>query len=218
MGLKDFLYRHQLHIEGLYDEYLLEWKTCVQSFQEAMQVYFADGNNDEFAYLCEKTHKIESKADDYRRHIEFQLYSKALLPESRGDILGLLETIDKIINKCESVLYQIHLENLEIPESMAEYFSRILTVTNECLEAVYHAASDYFSNKENMIELARKIDGKESECDHIEREAIRTLFVSDLPWHLKFQLENLVIEMGNITDRAEAVADRLVITSVKRKV
>jgi len=218
MGLKDFLYRHQRHIEGLYDEYLLEWHTCIESFQEAMTHYLAHGNTDEFAYLCEKTHKIESKADDFRRNIEFQLYSKALLPESRGDILGLLETIDKIINKCESVLYQIHLENLELPESMAGYFRRILSVSSECLEAVHKAASDYFANKENMIEMARQIDEKESECDHIEREAIRNLFTSDLPWHLKFQLENLIIEMGNITDRAEAVADRLVLTSVKRKV
>ena len=154
MGLKDFLYRHQRHIEGLYDEYLLEWQTCVETFQSAMQLYLDKGNTDEFAYLCEKTHKAESKADDSRRNIEFQLYSKALLPESRGDILGLLETIDKVINKCESVLYQIHLENLELPESMANYFHRILAVTNECLKEVHNAASDYFTNKENMIDEA----------------------------------------------------------------
>ncbi|MEK0368345.1 MAG: DUF47 family protein, partial [Nitrosopumilus sp.] len=45
-----------------------------------------------------------------RREIEISLYEKALIPESRGDILGLLEAVDRIPNKAESVAFQMQTE------------------------------------------------------------------------------------------------------------
>ena len=39
-----------------------------------------------------------------RREIEVMMYSKALFPESRGDILTLLETIDRVPNQAEAVV------------------------------------------------------------------------------------------------------------------
>lgn len=218
MGLRDILFRQQRRIEGLFGEYLDDWQKCVEGFAKAMRVYLAHGPNQEFDYLCESTHKSESSADDKRREIEFELYSKSLLPESRGDILGLLETIDKVINKVESVLFQIHLEQIGMPEIIAPHYERIVAVTNACLALVHKAAGRAFSPDEGIPELAEQIDARESECDHAERQALKALFQSDLPWHVKFQVKNLIIETGNITDRAETVADRLVITSVKRRV
>jgi hypothetical protein len=39
----------------------------------------------------EQTHKAVSKADDMRYAIEALMYEKALIPESRGDLLGCLK-------------------------------------------------------------------------------------------------------------------------------
>lgn len=43
-----------------------------------------------------QTHKFESKADDIREEIEALMLGKALIPESRRDIIGLLESINDI--------------------------------------------------------------------------------------------------------------------------
>jgi hypothetical protein len=202
----------------LYQSYLETWRACGRTYVKAMHVYLEQGLCDEYDYLCEQTHKLESQADDQRRHIEFQLYSKALLPESRGDIFGLLETIDRVINKAESVLSQVQLERITLPGEMKEHIERITTITDECLELVYDASSRCFEKNADIIGLAGMIDENESRCDHAEREAIRTLFSADLEWHHRFRLKNLITELCNITDRSEEVADRLVITSIKRRV
>lgn len=218
MGIKDFLFRQQRQVTRLFLSYMETWRKCAETFVRAMNFYLEQGLCDEFSYLCEQTHKLESQADDIRRDIEFQLYSKALLPESRGDIFGVLETIDRVINKAESVLFQIQLENISLPGEMKGHITRITTITDECLQLVYDAASRCFDKNADIIGLADLIDEKESRCDHAEREAMRTIFNSDMEWHLRFQLKNLVSELGNITDRSEEVSDRLVITSIKRRV
>lgn len=218
MGVKDILFKNQRHIEERYYEYMESWKKCTDCFKHAIEVYFKSGISEEFEYLVERTHKNESHADDLRRGIEFELYSKALLPESRGDLLGLLETIDKVLNKVESVLFQIFLENIELPDLIKPNLDRIYHITFECNELVYQAAISIFKDLEKIISLSKEIDEKESQCDHAERDALKKLFSSDLPWHTKLQLKDLIIESGNITDRAESVSDRLVIFSVKRRV
>ncbi len=218
MGIKNFLFRQQRLGTEQYQFYMDPWRECADTFTRAMNLYLGQGLCDEFSYLSDQTHRLESKADDIRRDIEFQLYSKALLPESRGDIFGVLETIDRVINKAESVLSLIQLEQIALPPGMSDHIDRITTITDECLQLVYDAASRCFDRNADIIGLAKLIDEKESRCDHAEREAQRAIFGSDLEWHLRFQLKNLVTELGNITDRSEEVADRLVITSIKRRV
>jgi predicted phosphate transport protein (TIGR00153 family) len=218
MGIKDFLFRQQRQVTRLYMSYMETWRSCAETFVKAMELYLEQGLCDEFDYLCQQTHKLESQADDIRRDIEFQLYAKAMLPESRGDIFGVLEAIDRVINKAESVLFQIQLEKISIPGEMKDHVTRITTITDECLQLVYDAASRWFDKNADMIGLAELIDEKESRCDHAGREAMRAIFSSDMEWHLRFQLKNLVSELGNISDRSEEVSDRLVITSIKRRV
>jgi hypothetical protein len=218
MDFKKIFLKSQKHIESLYDEYLEEWRKCARCFREGMDIYFASGISEEYAFWVEHTHKMESNADDLRRRIEFELYSKALLPESRGDILGLLEAIDNILNKLESVLFQILLEKIAIPDELKASFQRIVKMSVETNELMVAAASNVFRDLDEIIKIAKEIDQKESECDHAERNAIGKLYRSDLDGYTKISLKNLIIAVGDITDRAECVSDRLVIFSVKRRV
>ena len=82
-------------------------RECMDCFKAALTHYFEHGLGDELDAMFDKTRRAESSCDDYRREIELWLYERAHVPEPRGDILGLLEAIDKIPNKAESILYQI---------------------------------------------------------------------------------------------------------------
>jgi predicted phosphate transport protein (TIGR00153 family) len=218
MGMFDFLLRKQRLVEQSLLEYLDQWEKCLTSFKTAVDVYFEKGLGEEFDFCVEATHKMESHADDLRRKIEWDMYSKALIPESRGDILGFLESMDRIPNKAESILYQIQTQKTVVPKELHGQFKRVINLSCECMELVHEASLRLFKNEPKMLELTDQIDRKESECDHAERNLITSIFEMEIETGDKIVLKELVIEFGTLTDRAENVSDRLTIQSVKRRV
>lgn len=218
MRVFDFFLKKQRLIENYVFDYLEQWGKCLEDFKSAMDVYLTEGLGEKFDYYVEHTHKMESRADDLRKKIEWEMYSKALLPESRGDILGFLETMDKIPNKAESILYQIQLQRLRWPEELTRSLRRIVDLTCEAIQLVYEAAKALISQEGDIHQLADGIDDKESECDHAERDIIARIFAMDIDTAEKALLKELIIELGTLTDRAENVSDRLTLLSVKRRV
>ncbi len=218
MGMFDFLLRKQKMVEQAVFEYLDHWEKCLKSFKSGVDVYFDKGLGEEFDFCVEATHKMESHADDLRRKIEWDMYSKALIPESRGDILAFLESMDRIPNKAESILYQIQTQKTRVPKELHGQFRRVINLSCECMELVHEAALRLFRNEPKLLELTDQIDRKESECDHAERNLITRIFEMDIDKGEKVILKDLVIEFGTLTDRAENVSDRLTILSVKRRV
>lgn len=218
MKVFDFFLRKQRLIENYVFDYLEQWGKCLEDFKSAMDAYLTEGLGEKFDYYVEHTHKMESRADDLRKKIEWEMYSKALLPESRGDILGFLETMDKIPNKAESILYQIQLQRLRWPEELTPSLRRIVDLTCEAIQLVYEAAKALISQEGDIHQLADGIDDKESECDHAERDIIARIFAMDIDTAEKALLKELIIELGTLTDRAENVSDRLTLLSVKRRV
>jgi len=218
MGFLDVFVGKQRQIEKMLFEYLEQWKKCLESFKRGMDVYLEHGLGEEFDFYVDETHKMESHADDLRRKIEWEMYSKALIPESRGDILGFLETMDRIPNKAEAVLFQIQTQRIRVPKELHQNFHRIITLSCEAMELTYEASEKLFRNQKDILLLTDKIDHKESECDHAERDTIIKIFDMAIDKADKIILKELIIEIGTITDRAENVSDRITIQSVKRKV
>ncbi len=60
--------------------------------------YYLEGITDEFENRLQDLTHIESRGDELRRMIESKLYEHTLIPESRGDVLGLLESTDTVLN------------------------------------------------------------------------------------------------------------------------
>ncbi|MEE8300608.1 MAG: DUF47 family protein [Desulfatiglandales bacterium] len=218
MKLFDFFWRKQKLIERYVFDYIDEWKRCLEDFKNAMEVYLKEGLGEKFDYYVERTHKMESQADDMRKKIEWEMYSKALLPESRGDILGFLEMMDKIPNKAESILYQIQLQRLKLPKELNPNIQRIVDLSCKAIQLVYEAAIALLSQRGDIHKLADKIDEKESECDHAGRDIMAKIFTMDMDKAEKILLKELIVEFGTLTDRAEDVSDRLILLSVKRRV
>ena len=218
MKLFDFFWRKQRLIERYVFDYIDEWKKCLEDFKNAMEVYLKEGLGEKFDYYVERTHKMESQADDMRKKIEWEMYSKALLPESRGDILGFLEMMDKIPNKAESILYQIQLQRLKLPKELNPNIQRIVDLSCKAIQLVYEAAIALLSQRGDIHKLADKIDEKESECDHAGRDIMAKIFTMDMDKAEKILLKELIVEFGTLTDRAEDVSDRLTLLSVKRRV
>lgn len=220
MGLSDIFMRRQRHIQRLVGQYMDTWIGCIRAFRTAWDIYFTEGIDEEFLYRVDATHKEESRADDIRRQIELELYSKALLPESRGDILGVLESVDELLSTAEWSLYEVHLQGLMIPEEIRPNMIKMVDIACSCCEMVNKAVRILFAGSGkigDLVSLVHEIDGFESETDHLERSLIRTVFKMDIDTGEKVMLKELIRRLTKVSDRAEHVGDRLTLVSVKRR-
>ena len=198
------------------DIYLQKVAECMEVFQKALLIYMEKGDCQTFQQLVDQINQAESSADGLRREVEITLYEKALIPESRGDLLGIIESVDKIPNKAQSVVFQLDTEGLYIPDCFKEDFRNIVQINFQTFEDICQAVKAIFQNITEVRKFSNEISKKESRSDHIERELIRKVFQSRLSLGEKILLKDLIIELGNISDKAEDTADRLTIMAAKR--
>lgn len=205
-------------IETLLDDYISLVKSCNQAFTDTMNEYFKKGSlSESFMNLERQTHIYESACDDKRRDIEHMMYAKGLIPQSRGDVLGCIEAIDKLPNAMETIVQIIYTENLTVYERYVDTFQALCQVnaaaSSEAI-ALFHA---FLNNLKNIPEQVQEIDRLESKSDKIEQGLIHDFFRDDaLPDLYKILYRDLVLAIGSISDRAENFSDRVNVLSVKR--
>ena len=197
--------------------YLDQVDTCRNRFRTCIENLLLEPADEENQAILEEVHRAESKADDLRRDIELQLYQRALIPESRGDVLGLLETMDAIPGMLQSLCYQFLLEKIIVPEQFRERYLHLVDVNLKSYDLVRQAMLGLFYKKE-VRELTDLVDAAESESDRVERALIRDIFSSKLDKADKILLKEIIINTGDISDQAEKVKDRLILAIVKRKI
>jgi predicted phosphate transport protein (TIGR00153 family) len=146
------------------------------------------------------------------------MYGKALLPESRGDIMGLLEAIDEIPRVLETILRMIETQRLIVPDFIVSDLKELTEISLESSGLLYKQVEALFKKRGEISPLVSQIDHHESHVDHIERRIITKAFDSDLDPFQKLQLKDLVVKMGEISDQADRVAKRVNIISMKRRV
>ncbi len=214
----EIFFSRKNRIYEMVERYLNKMLETGELFKKTVEKYFETGLSREFKEMIETTHLSESMADDIRREIALEMYEKSLIPESRGDILGLLESTDEVMNKAQSVLYQIETENLEIPEELREDFLKLIHNNISAFEVAIDGFRTLFHNLKEVREKVQEVDKRESSSDRMEREIIRKIFAGSYDTGKKILLKDLVIEIGNISDMSEEVTDRLNIVAAKRMV
>jgi predicted phosphate transport protein (TIGR00153 family) len=183
-----------------------------------MKTCLKEGVCDDFIFLIEQTHKFESRADDLRQEVNELMYSRALIPESREDIMALLERLDEIPRFFELILNLIRTQKLPIPELLKLDIDELIRVSIDSCDLLRKQVDVFLKKKEGIRTLMATIDQNENHCDHIERRIITRLFESDLDSCLKLQLKEMIIAMGEISDQADRVSKQVNILAMKRRV
>jgi predicted phosphate transport protein (TIGR00153 family) len=168
--------------------------------------------------MTDQAHRCESKADDIRDEVNQLMYSKALIPESREDIMGLLEMIDEIPRYFELVLNMIRTQKIDIPELIVMDIRELIRISIESCDLMIKQVDTMLKKKEGIRALLATIDHNESHCDHIERRIIGKIFDSDLDPFQKLQLKEMIVYMGEISDQVDRVSKRINIITMKRRV
>jgi len=212
-----FICKKKKDVEEAIYSYLEESRKCILACQDCFD-YFYPTNlaDDEFLRRANQAHSYESTSDDLRRNIEFKMYNESLIPESRGDLLGMLETIDKVPNMGVHVLRDIYKADISLPEKFRVRFKELFDINIEAALLSVDIAKKYFQDPGGVLELHSKIDKTESRSDRLPLTLTRDIYTYDAVSEArKLLLKLFISKIGEISDRAEDFADRVRLLSVK---
>ena len=212
------LFRRTVALEGAIDEVLDLLSEAGLLFKLGIETYLNEEGSENFEEKLHQVNKIESSADKLRRSIETQLYAQTLIPDARGDVLGLLENLDNITNKIEGTLWAFSIEKPLIPNQHKEGFIQLITFVVEAVEAVTQASRAFFRNIDAVGDHNHKVMFYEKEADKISTKLKRSIFSSDIDLAHKTHLRHFVENIDSVADWAEDVADRLTIYVIKRTI
>lgn len=179
---------------------------------------YLDGDQESFDDAIAKIDVLESKADKISGEVEANLYSRSLIPEHRGDVLGLLENTDNIIDTAKSSLYQFSVERPQVPEQFASGYRKLAEAGYQAADALVIAARTFFRNPEAVKDSIYKVNFYETEADQISDRLKRAVFDSDLDLAHKIHLRYFALNIDRVSDAAEHVAHRLAIYAIKRTI
>ena len=208
--------RKKLIIGKQIDDFLDKVSESGLMFKQGMDAYLK-ANKESFTRKIEEITDTEHQGDALRRSVEEQLYVKTLIPESRGDVLELLESMDSLLDRFKGVLWQFEIEQPEISPEFNEDFKELVLCVVETVEAIVRSSRAFFVNVFSVSDHIHKVSYWETQSDKISTRLQKSIFsCQDLQLSQKMQLRDLVRHVDKIADRAEDVADKLNIYIIKR--
>jgi len=211
------IFRRTRELESQIDEFCDTVDQGAIAFKLGIRAYLA-GEHANFEDKLRQVNDLESRGDRLRREIERRLYAHTLIPESRGDVLGLLENMDQILNKCEGPMWKFAIERPEIPKPFGAEFLNLVDAAVSAVDALVSAARAFFRDIEAVPDHMHKVMFFEKEGDKASTRLKTDIFASDLDLARKNQLRSFADTIDDIADTAEDVADRLAIYTIKRSI
>jgi len=208
--------RKKLIIGKQIDDFLDKVSESGLMFKQGMDAYLK-ANKESFTRKIEEITDTEHQGDALRRSVEEQLYVKTLIPESRGDVLELLESMDSLLDRFKGVLWQFEIEQPEILLEFNEDLKELVLCVVETVEAIVRSSRAFFTNVFSVSDHIHKVSYWETQSDKISTKLQKNIFkCQELRLSQKLQLRDLVRHVDKIADRAEDVADKLSIYIIKR--
>jgi len=172
--------------------------------------------------IARQINNRETEADKIKAEFRGNMPNTLLLPVDRRDLLSLINEQDAIADGAEKIGQILESRDMLIPPTIKEGFDELLASTVsiceqaklmiEELDELVHVG---FSGREHdrvtaMIKVVRK---EEHDIDGILRKVNRTLFMAEKeldPVSVMFWYK-IIEEIGDISDHAENMADRLLL-------
>jgi hypothetical protein len=213
--MKLFFGKKENKIITMFREHLEKVEDGIELLDDLVHAYIKKEN---FKQLCEKISQIENQADILRRSIEKEMYKGGFLPNFRGDLLGIIESVDKVMNKTESVSDIFYYEDPFIPEEVKDEFVKLSEKIIDTYKHLKTAIESIFDNIDDASDIIKEVEKSEHEADIHEKNIKQIVFKMNLALSQKLHIKQICENMGDIADRAENTSDRLNILLMKRNI
>ncbi len=160
--------------------------------------------------------KTEETADDLRRNIEIKLYTRTLIPDSRGDVLGLMESCDKVLNITTETLLEFSVETPNLLPELKNDYLDLTESSISCLENTVSSIRSYFKNVDAVRDYVTKVQFYKKETNKIAERIKRKIFRTDNELSFKIHTRYFTFHIERIAEESEDVCDRLSIATIKR--
>lgn len=207
------------NLEGDVKSYLYHVQRSALIFDEAIHEYMAN-DMARFEIRLDEIGKLTMEANRLRRKVRDKLYQLMLIPESRGDVWELLESMARLVDVTKKILESYSFEKPHIPDYIKSDFLNMSEYVTKAVEEVVNAVSAYFSNITMVAEFSNKVLFYENEVDKLEDTIKKIIFSTDKIPTLaeRLQLRYYAEKMALISDVAETVCEKLSVFVIKREI
>lgn len=183
--------------------------------KQGLEGYLEKGVDKRFKELKNQVSSLEAENDTLRRQMELDLYHHMLLPDMRSDLIDLLESCDKIINKYETDMILWALEKPDIPKKLNLPLLQMMTTSLDCVGSFIGGVKTFFSGK-NVDDEIQITYALEHQVD-LQAVDLKTLVFKDKHLNLarQLQLKEFIYSLEKISDMTEDAADKLKVMVAK---
>ena len=205
-------------LESEIDEYLDHTSEAALLFREAIKDYL-EGRSEEFEGRRRHVTELERRADEIRLAVERQLYVETLIPDSRGDVLGILEHTDDVIGTAKNTLMLLSVQRPRIPEELNADYLELADYGCRAVQELVMGIRAFFRSAPNVTDHVHKVVFWEKEADKVGEKLKRHIFQkTELELARKLHLGDFVVHVDTLADNAEDVSERLSISAIKRSI
>ena len=202
-------------LESQVDEFLDLITKGTLCMREAIRSYLS-GDDEDFQSRLTMIGDYERKADELRRSTESMLYTYSLIPESRADVLGLLENLDNVIDRAKQIVQEFDVQQPDVEIGYLDLYVQVTNKSVKAVEQVVDAARAFFRNESRLRDCINKVDFFETEADRAGLRLKKQIFQSDLDLARKQHLRYFADALESLSDIAQEVSEQLAIASIKR--
>ncbi len=193
-------------------------EACLVNTLNSIIEYVENGENERVRDLSKKAHIMESRADKYRRDIVDKLIKDAFAPDSRRELMSLVENIDNVADGAEEILDSVifigvDLSILDVEElnDIAEMIKRQYTLLKDAILGIFTDVISAASQTSRLQQI-------EAHVDRYEEKIIRQLCTEDVELAHKIVCQKIVKSIADLADIIENAGDDISVIAVLRKV
>ncbi len=211
-----FMFRRNRELREKVLEYLDSARDTIEDYERGIHDSLAKGRRS-LEKQVSNTHARESVCDQLRQRIELDLFEQSLLPETREDLMLMLERLDLIVNQSEDILRSLWLQHVELPKCIQADYQALVSLGSKAAQRAFEMARQAVTAKGDARAMHDEIDAIESNGDRLEQTMIRRLFEQQkLPLAEKILVRDVIRVTGQMTDLAEDAADWMLIFVAKQ--
>ena len=209
------LKNHQKELMESINSFLDKILEISSLFKKLLENYF-NKNFQEVENITEQISNLESQCDKIRREVERKIYQETLIPNMRGDVLGMLENLDKIPGQIQANAHSFNTEKPVIENGLSQNFLKLCEHAMECIALLIEGSRNFFIDKKVTIEKCLQVSEIESKADKISTDLKKNIFSNEKNGlATKVHLRYFVEIMDEVANLSEDVADRLIISASK---
>jgi uncharacterized protein Yka (UPF0111/DUF47 family) len=201
----------------LLEKHLDEIKEWLKISSEALSFYLSD-DLEKIKFLLLRKNEIQTSLEAERQEIWNKLCNGAYFPAIRGDLLGIVKSVGRIVDaaitSCETFLFL----KPEMPIKIKNQFSIMAPIVFHLFGPI-HESILYYLRGDDVLKIIRKnVDEflrKMAEINTVESDLKHQIYSSDLDNWQRSHLNDCMESISIVSSQANETKDKIQLIMVK---